>query len=213
MERCWRSPPEREALFLAQHRVEPLGSLSMNPGSARPCSLGHLFRRRRAFAADANIVRNRVVEKDHVLKTMETCARATMRTRRCPFLEQRIPAAVRLPEFRRQLGAGRLPELLGPTSAVLLPRARRSYAGALLRRCTPNRRPEGLRSGHTRRGGPLCLLFVHDRLDPGCLGRQVEKVRQLGHKGENGPVDAGDDEQEHEQNHEVHAAGRREAPP
>lgn len=61
--------PAREGgAVLAQHRVEPLGKpLDELQAVRRPCSLGHLFVGG-AFAADANIVRNRVVEKDHVLE-------------------------------------------------------------------------------------------------------------------------------------------------
>lgn len=62
-------------------------------------------------------------------------------------------------------------------------------------------------AGDIRRSRALRFRLVHDRLDPSRLSRQVEKVGQLRHEGENGAVHARNDEQEHEQNHEVNAAG------
>lgn len=204
--------PAREGgAVLAQHRVEPLGKpLDELQAVRRPCSLGHLFVGG-AFAADANIVRNRVVEKDHVLEDYGDVREPRFLGEPGDVLARaEDPAAVRLPEFRRQLGAGRLaraarPDERGDSSFL------RVEADAVKDLLVAVPEPDALEgqvvAGHIRRGGPPRFGLVHDRLDPGRLGREVEKVGQLRDEGEDGPVDAGDDEQEHEQNHEVDAAG------
>ena len=115
MERRWRSPPERAAPFSPSIVPNPWGSLSMNSMQCgRPRRFRH-FLISCSLAADSDVVRDRVVEKDHVLKDYGDVREPRFLGEPGDVLARaEDPAAVRLPEFRRQLGAGRLARAARP---------------------------------------------------------------------------------------------------
>lgn len=102
-------PSGKSGAVLAQHRVEPLGKpLDELHAVRRPRRFRHFFINR-SLATDSDVVCNRVVEKDHVLEDNRYVREPRFFGELGDILARaEDPAAVRLPEFRRQLGAGRL---------------------------------------------------------------------------------------------------------
>lgn len=176
----------------------------------RPRRFRHFFISR-SLATDSDVVCNRVVEKDHVLEDNRYVREPRFFGELSDILARaEDPAAVRLPEFRRQLGAGRLARAArsderGDSSFLRVEAD--AVKDPLVAVPEPDVSERQAMAGDIRRSRALRFRLVHDRLDPGRLSRQVEKVGQLRHEGENGAVHARNDEQEHEQNHEVNAAG------
>ena len=109
MERRWRSPPDRAAPFSPSIVSNPWGKpLDEFHAVRRLRRLGHLFVRS-SLATDPDVVRDRVVEKDHVLEDNRYVREPRFFGELGDILARaEDPAAVRLPVFRRQLGAGRL---------------------------------------------------------------------------------------------------------